>query len=351
MLALQKPQKLCSGDKVAAVSLSWGGAAVFPERYALGKRRAQEIFGIEFIETPHALRDPAWLKANPKARADDLMEAFADPSIKGIFSIIGGEDSVRLEPFVDLSILRANPKIFLGYSDTTVSHFMCLKAGLSSFYGPSILAEFAENVECFAYTMNSVRRTLFSAEPVGEVEPERKAWTGEFLPWQAPENANIKRKTFKPLGPQFLQGEGVAEGPLIGGCIEVLEMLRGTPLWPEPEKWEGAILFLETSEEKPSPDYFRRWVRGYASMGILQRVKAVLLGRPMCDPEPERMTVYDKILQEVVCDECGMKELPLITQLDFGHSDPKFILPLGQKMIVDCERKRLFLPEPAVLSL
>jgi muramoyltetrapeptide carboxypeptidase LdcA involved in peptidoglycan recycling len=73
------------------------------------------------------------------------MEAFLDPSIKAIISTIGGDDSIRLMPFVDLNIIGNNPKIFMGYSDTTVTHFMCLKAGLSSFYDPAVMNGFAEN--------------------------------------------------------------------------------------------------------------------------------------------------------------------------------------------------------------
>ena len=91
------------------------------------------------------LRDPNWISRNPQARADDLMQAFADPSIKAIISMIGGDDSLRILPYIDLDVIRSNPKIFMGYSDTNVTHFACWKAGLSSFYGPSFMAGFAEN--------------------------------------------------------------------------------------------------------------------------------------------------------------------------------------------------------------
>ncbi len=343
-----KPPQLLSGDKVAAISLSWGGAAAFSERYTLGKKRFQDFFGVEIVETRHALREPEWLYKNPEARAEDLMEAFADPSIKGIVSIIGGEESVRLAPHVDLSVIRKHPKIFMGYSDTTVSHILCLTAGLSSFYGPSILAEFAENVETFSYTVESVRRTLFSAEPVCELQPSER-WTGQRLPWK-PENTCVRRKTSKNFGPRLLQGKGIVRGPLIGGCLDVLEFLRGTPFWPAPEVWNGAILFLETSEERPPINAFRYWIRGYASMGILPRVKGVLLGRPMCGPRGKKLDAYDETLQKIVSVECGLKDLPIMTRLDFGHSDPKFVLPLGQEIEMDCERRRLSLPKPAVLA-
>lgn len=114
-----KPVCLHRGDRVAAISLSWGGAGAFPHRYEVGKRQLEERFGLEVVETRHALRDPDWLAKNPRARADDLMEAFADPSIRGIISIIGGDDSIRLLPFIDDELIRSNPKIFLGWMRPT----------------------------------------------------------------------------------------------------------------------------------------------------------------------------------------------------------------------------------------
>ena len=97
-----KSKKLQPGDTVAAISLSWGGPGTFPHRYEAGKRQLQKEFDLKVIETAHALRGAAWLHNNPKARAEDLMSAFADPSIKAIISTIGGDDSIRILPYLDL---------------------------------------------------------------------------------------------------------------------------------------------------------------------------------------------------------------------------------------------------------
>ncbi len=135
-----KPRKLQQGQTVAAVTLSWGGPGTFPHRYEVGKRQFEAEFGLRVVEMPHALRDPDWIARNPAARADDLMQAFADPSIAGIVSTIGGDDSIRLLRYLDLDVIRNNPKVFLGFSDTTVTHFAAYRAGLVSFYGPSFMA-------------------------------------------------------------------------------------------------------------------------------------------------------------------------------------------------------------------
>ena len=96
-----KPKRLSHGDRVATVSLSWGGPSVFPHRYQIGVQQLQEEFGLHVVEMPNTLKNADWLARNPKARVEDLMQAFADPTIKAVFSTIGGDDSIRLLQFVD----------------------------------------------------------------------------------------------------------------------------------------------------------------------------------------------------------------------------------------------------------
>jgi len=158
-----KPRKLSTGDKIATVSPSWGGPSVFPHRYQEGIHQLQEEFELQVVEMPNTLRNEDWLSRTPQARAEDLMQAFADPSIKGIFATIAGDDSIRLLSFLDLNIIRNNPKVFLGYSDTTISHLVCYKAGLVSFYGPSIMAEFAENCGMFRTWSSPCAKPCFRA--------------------------------------------------------------------------------------------------------------------------------------------------------------------------------------------
>lgn len=130
-----KPRTLRRGDRIAAISLSRGWPSVYPRAYQDGKRQLQEAFGVEVVETRHALADIDWLAAHPEARAADLVEVLKDPTIQGIVSTIGGDDSIRMLPFLDYSVIRENPKVFLGYSDSTITHFAFLKAGVTSFYG------------------------------------------------------------------------------------------------------------------------------------------------------------------------------------------------------------------------
>ena len=343
-----KPKRLEPGDKVAAISMSWGGPGTFSHRYEAGKRQLQEAFELTVVETRHALRSAEWLERNPRARADDLMEAFADPSIKAIISTIGGDDSMRLLPYLDLEVIRANPKIVMGYSDTTVTHLACLSVGLVSFYGPAIMAGFGENGGLFPYMVNSVRRSLFSSQPAGIVEPNSEGWTVEFLDWTEPEN-QLRKRTLNPAqGWNYLQGEGARRGHLIGGCLEVLDWLRGTDVWPDLETWQDAILFLETSEGAPSPTRVLRILRALAAMGILKRLSGILFGRPGGEVPLEEFKEYDGVLLQVVADEEGLTELPIVTGMDFGHTDPMFVLPYGVEAEINCDRRQFVITEAAV---
>jgi muramoyltetrapeptide carboxypeptidase LdcA involved in peptidoglycan recycling len=278
------------------------------------------------------------------------MAAFADPSINAIVSTIGGEDSIRILPYLDLAVIRGNPKIFMGFSDTTISHFACFKAGLVSFYGPSIMAGFAENGGLLPYMLDSVRRTLFSAQPVGQVAPNTDGWTVEFLDWADPANQSRRRTLTPCTGWRLLQGRGTARGRLIGGCVEVLDWLRGTAFWPSPEAWRGAILFLETSEEAPTPLAVARMLRAMAAAGALGELSGLLFGRPGGSVPPERFIEYDQAALQVIADEEGLTDLPIISGMDFGHTDPMFVLPLGVQAEIDAGAHTFSIVEAAVVD-
>jgi muramoyltetrapeptide carboxypeptidase LdcA involved in peptidoglycan recycling len=345
-MSLIKPKRLQKGDKIATISLSWGGAGDedILWRYEVGKKRLQEEFGLKVVEMPNTLKGTEYIYENPEKRAEDLMTAFSDPSIKGIFSCIGGTESVRLLPYIDYDVIRNNPKILIGYSDTTVTHFICRKAGISSFYGASILAEFAENVQMFDYTKYWVQKTLFDNSMIGKIEPS-SVWTSERLPWEE-KNRNIQRTVQKHTGYELLQGKGKMQGRLIGGCMEVMEMLKGTEVWPELVDWKDSILFFETSEDKPDPAYVEYWLRNYGSLGILQNVRGIIFGKPYDNLYYEE---YKNALVRVVREELKLVNLPILYNMNFGHTAPMCVLPYGALAEIDCEEKSFSIIESGVV--
>lgn len=340
----QKPKKLNKGDTIATVSLSWGGAgdSWLLWRYNIGKKRLKEVFGLNVIEMPNTLKGTDYLYNNPEARAKDLMDAFKNPLIKGIFTCIGGEDSIRLLPYIDFDIIRKNPKVFLGYSDSTVTHFMCLKAGIMSYYGPSILAEFAENIKILDYTEEYIKKVLFSNNVIGEV-PAAPQWTGELIDWLE-ENIDKEKNLQSNKGYEFLQGKGKARGHLIGGCMEVLEVLKETVLWDK-AYFDGAILFLETSEDMPNPTFIRLWLRNYGIQGILNKINGVIIGKPY---QEKNYSEYKGAIIAVL-EEFGCSNLPVIYNATFGHNEPMTCLPYGALAEIDCEKRTFSILESGVI--
>lgn len=337
-----KPPALRNGDKIAALSLSTGWPAAFTQAYLDGKRQIEEAFSVRVVEGKHTLTSPEWLAAHPEARAADLMEAVLDPSIRAIFSAIGGDDSIRILPHLDLAAIRANPKIFLGYSDSTVTHFAFLKAGVTSFYGPSVMAGFDENGGVFPYTAESVRNMLFDAVSPFVIVPNTGGWTCDSFYWDHPCRNEMRRSLRPTEGWQWLQGSGRHRGRLVGGCLDVMDWLRGSSVWPEPWVWRDSILFAEISEDCPSPLAVTRMLRAMAASGALGEVRGILFGRPYGDPS--NFEAYDNAVQLALA-ELHLENLPLITRMDFGHTDPKFVVPYGVEAEIDCELRQVRLLE------
>jgi len=338
---LKKAKALKKGDTVCTVSSSWGGAgdADLKFRYEIGKAQLEKL-GLKVIEMPHTLAGSSFVADNPQARSADLNAAFANPEIKAIFSCIGGSDSVRMLPFLDWDIIRANPKIYMGYSDSTITHLICHKAGFTSFYGPSILAEFAENNGMFEYTKQWVEKALFSPAPLGEITP-CKEYTADYLPW-TPQTQHIDKKMQPNQGYELLQGSGKVQGPLLGGCLDVWEFIKGTDLFPAKEYFDGAILFFETSEDTPTPDFIEWWLRNYATMGVLQKVNGIIFGKPYQEKyyEEYKQRIL-KIMKEIDSD------IPVFYNGSFGHNEPMCVIPYGVMAQLDCDNMTFTILESA----
>lgn len=333
------PEKLKQGDTVAIVSLSsgMGGDKEFLHRYELGKQRLEDVFGLKVITMPNALKGSDYLYKHPEARASDLMEAFKNKDIKGIFTMIGGDDSIRIIPFIDYAIIKNNPKIFIGYSDTTVTHLLLYKLGITSYYGPALLSEIAENGSMHDYTKKYLELALFKDENI--IIESSNEWTNDRIDWTDSSKDNIFRKmTKEEHGYEVLQGSGTFEGKLLGGCLDVMNMMIGTDIWPDTNEWENKILFIETSEMKPSPDDVTYFLRHLVALGIMDKISGIIIGKPKGETYYEE---YKKVFIKVIQDEAGLNELPILYNVNFGHNAPMCTIPYGLNAIINLDNKTI----------
>ena len=343
-----KPNRLTKGDKVAIVSLSRGllGEDKFIHILDIAKERLEKEYGLEVVVMPNALKGINYLYEHPEARAEDLMNAFKDKTIKAIINAIGGDDTIRLLPFIDFDIIKNNPKVFMGFSDTTVNHFMMYKAGLVSYYGGSLMNNWGEYVEINEYTKESLDKAFFNPQDNYEVKPSKYcSYVDKKVRWCI-DNINVKRTVEEDtIGYEVLQGRGKVQGKLLGGCIETFIYLIGTSLWPTLEEWKDKILFIEVSDEEESelPEYYFAWIlRNLEAQGIFNVIKGIIFGKP---PVKEKYDAYKEILFDIVSTDGKHQDLPIIYNVNFGHAYPIGIIPIGLDCELDCENKTITILE------
>ena len=338
-----RPRRLAQGDTVAILSPSWGGPAAFPHVFDHGLDVLRG-WGLEVRESASTRTPAARLAANPRFRADDLNAAFADPSIRAIFTSIGGDDSIRLLPHLDSAAISADPKIVLGFSDTTTILAAVHRAGVVAFHGPSVMAGISQMGSLPPAYGEHVRTMLFEPAASHLYVPYGSYVEG-YPSWADPAQVGLANPPQSDDGWHVVQGAGRVTGELFGGCIEVLDWIRGTEVWPAAADWTGRLLFTEPSEDIPTPTQVERILRSFGVLGVFDGVVGILVGRAR-DQTSEQKAILEATFRAVVGGEFGRPDLPIVANLDFGHTDPQWVLPIGVRAELDLEARTLRLVEP-----
>jgi len=327
------------GAVAAVLTPSWGGPAAFPNTYEAGLDVLRRNFGWIIREYPTTRQSAAWLDAHPEARAADFNAAFADPEVDLIVSAIGGSDAIRILPFLDIETACRHPKPVLGHSDATAYLTWLNRHGLQTYYASSVMSGFAQ-LEAFPEALSWHRQMFAGGTPGLDPFPR---WTQGHRDWSS--SAAEVQTPQANAGFTWVQGVRPQVGRLWGGCFEVLEMLKGTRFWPAEDFWNERVLFLETSEEKPLPRQVLYWLRNYGAMGVYNRLSALWIGRPKDYSEAESAELR-RVVRGVVAEEWGAPELPVVMDLDFGHTDPRWVLPLGIEVLTDPVNRKLSFQGP-----
>ncbi len=338
-----KLNKLKAGDKVAILSPSFAAPGQWPHMYELGLTRLRDIFGLEPVEFPTTKK----LGASKEERSADLIRAFEDHSIRAVITSIGGDDQVTYVKNLPIAPFKAHPKPFFGYSDNThFANFLWL-AGIPSYYGASLHTQFALNGHMDPFTVGYIKKALFEA---GEVELTSSEMFNDIgLDWNDPSNMD-KELAYEKNDGWFWDGEGRVVGRTWGGCLESIdEMLRHGSRIPELSEFEDIVLFTETCEEISPASYVSRVYRALGERGILERVKAVLVGRPKSweydkQKNPDERKEYRKEQRETTIQIIRMynKTAPILQNMDFGHTEPQIPLPYGGMVRIDSRSKKVF---------
>jgi muramoyltetrapeptide carboxypeptidase len=255
---------------------------------------------------PHALdRGPLYYAGTVEQRAGDLLAAFADPGIDGIVCTRGGWGSAELLPHLDASLIRANQKVFVGYSDHTSLHvWLSREANLVSFYGPMVAADFARSQ---GFDAASWQHTF-----------------GGDCGWSLTRSDGLR--VLRP---------GAAEGTLAGGCLSILAEGLGTPFAAMPANADTPrILFLEDIGTKPYQ--WDRMLLHLRYAGMLDHVSGIVFGdMRQCVALEEEPRIEAAILH-ALRDFAG----PIAIGLRSGHVDaPNITLPLGVRVRLELSER------------
>ncbi len=334
---------------IAIVSLSSGslGEPFMKHELEIGLNRLKN-YGLNIKYTKNALRGRDYLNAHPEARASDWLQAFRDPDVDMILCAIGGDDTYRLLPYLfDHEELQSavTKKIFLGFSDTTINHLMLHNVGLNTFYGQAFLPDVCElDTDMLPYTKHYFEELIHTGT-IREIRPsdiwydERTNFDVSAVGTGMPAHLN--------QGFELLQGTAKFSGDILGGCIDSIydilnagryadsaDMCRKYELFPTQEDWTGKILLLETSEEQPPPEMFRKMLTVLGNTGIYDVLSGILVGKPMGEKYAEE---YKKILVETIANPV----LPILWNLNVGHATPRCIIPFGVPAIVDADAQSI----------
>ncbi|MCX8513477.1 MAG: LD-carboxypeptidase [Candidatus Pacebacteria bacterium] len=266
-------------------------------------------------------------------RVADIHAAFLDNDVEAIFITIGGSDSIRLLPYLDKDILLNNPKIVLGFSDSTSILVYLAKLGMPAFYGPSVMAGFAEPDGLKEEFISHFKSFFFDSWDTYKY-PIYSEWTEDRYGWTDPNFLNRTKKYIKNDGPNVLKKGQVKEGILFGGCLEVLEMLKGTPYGIDFNDYENMTFFFETSEDKPSLDYVECCLTNYGVAGAWNKVVNLIVSKSRGYTYSEYKSLED-ILEKVIYTRFDGKTENIITNIDIGHTQPMMIFPLGCKFKIE----------------
>lgn len=335
--------KLKKGDKVAILSPSFAAPGKWPDVYELGCKRLREIFGFEPVAFPMTKK----IGASKEERAKDLISAFEDKEIKAVIASLGGNDQVTYVKNLPTAPFVNNPKPFFGFSDNThFENFLWLN-GIPSYYGACLFTQFATFGKMDPYTIEYLNHAFFME---GECELRASdSWNDVHLDWNDPANFE-KELSYEKNDGWYWDGVQNAEGIMWGGCLESIdELLRHGITIPTLKDFEGIVLFTETSEEIPPPECVFRIYRALGERGILEKVRAVIVGRPKGWDFGKQWSAaerseYRKVQRETTLDVIRSynQQMPVIQNFDIGHTNPQIPLPCGRHIRIDAEHKGIF---------
>ncbi len=316
------PEKLIKGDEVRVIAPSRSLAIVSQQARELANNRFAEI-GLKLSFGEHIEENDDFMSSSIKSRVEDLHKAFSDKNIKAIITVIGGFNCNQILRYLDWDLIKNNPKIFCGYSDiTALNNAIFAKTGLVNYSGPHY-SSFGQELY-FDYTLEYFKKCLLS-EQAFEIKPSLK-WSDDA--WYKNQNQInlIDNNGF------LIINKGKAVGTIIGANLCTFNLLQGTEYFPD---LENSILFIE-DDGASLPHSFDRDLQSLIHQARFNLVKGIVVGRFQ-----KASNITNEILIKIIKSKKELNNLPIIANVDFGHTDPKITFPIGGEVNLEAQNNQI----------
>jgi muramoyltetrapeptide carboxypeptidase LdcA involved in peptidoglycan recycling len=302
--------KLKAGDEIRVIAPSRSMTIISQELRDTAKKRFDEL-GLVLTFGKHVEESDDFASSSIESRIEDLHDAFLDTNVKGILTVIGGFNSNQLLREIDWSIIQSNPKVLCGFSDiTALNNSILAKTGLVTYSGVHYSTFGME--EYFEYSYEYFKKCLFEDDVIN-VEPS-KEWTDDAWFMNQHNRSPMTNEGWLTIH------EGSAEGRIVGGNLCTLNLLQGTEFMPD---LTDSILFIEDDEETNPVNFDRDLVSLIQQPGF-SGVKGIVIGRF------QRVSkVSNNLLMQIIHSKKELKNIPVIANVDFGHTNPIITYPIG----------------------
>jgi muramoyltetrapeptide carboxypeptidase LdcA involved in peptidoglycan recycling len=317
------PQKLQKGDEIRVVAPSSSISIITPANRDIANNRLSDL-GFKILFGKNVAEIDDFSSSSIESRIVDLHDAFLDPNVKAIFAVIGGFNCNQLLDYIDWDIIRNNPKIFIGYSDTTaLQNAIFAKTGLVTYSGPA-WSTFGQKLH-FDYTLDYFKKCLMS-ETEFAIEPSAN-WTDDS--WYKDQD---NRELIQNNG-WLVINKGKAVGTLIGANLCTLNLLQGTEYFPS---LNNSVLFIEDDDDGSKNIGFDRDLQSLIHQPYFDCVKGIVIGRFQKTSE-----ITNEKLVKIIKSKSKLNNMPVIANVDFGHTSPIITFPIGGEVSMDTERKSI----------
>jgi len=319
------PKKLEKGDEIRVIAPSRSMSIISKANGEIADKRLRDLgFNISFGK--NVAENDSFHSSSIKSRIADLHEAFLDKKIKAVFAVIGGFNCNQLLRYIDWNIIKNNPKIFIGYSDTTaLQNAIFAKTGLVTYSGPA-WSTFGQKLH-FDYTLEYSKKCLMSDNRFS-IEPSEN-WTDDE--WF---NDQDKRELIKYDG-WLVINKGNASGTLLGANLCTFNLLQGTEYFPD---LNNSVLFLEDDDDGSRNAGFDRDLQSLIHQPSFKGVKGIVIGRFQKKSEITK----EKLIQ-IINTKAELKDIPVISNVDFGHTSPIITFPIGGEATVDTKNNSIII--------